>query len=132
MRCLSSSALRITGLLLAATIATAGHAAAAKIEARVVRTLTTDGVRFGGCMVQLDRRIAVLAADLAQPVVLNCPGSWVTFSCSGTHTSKDAAERMFESAKSAFSLEKTIVLEVTDTKKHHGHCYAQRVDVKKN
>lgn len=83
-------------------------------------------------MVQLNRNIAILAANLPEPVVLNCPGSWVTFSCSGVHTTKEAGARMFESAKMGFEQEKTLVLEVTDEKKHHGHCYARRIDVKKD
>ena len=124
--------MRIAIAFFAIAAATAGHAASAKIEAKVVRTLTTDGTRFGGCMVQLNHRIATLAAELRQPVMLECPGAWVTFSCSGTHTKVEAADRMFESAKMAFALDRTVVLEVTDAKKHHGHCYAHRVDVKKN
>lgn len=109
----------------------ATYAASAKIEAKAVRTLATDGTRFGGCMVQLDRNLAVVAAELPDPVALNCPGAWVTFSCSGTHTTKDAAARMFDSAKMGFELGRTLVLEVTDERTHHGHCFARRVDVKR-
>lgn len=125
-------ALRLVASSTALLVGVFGYAASAKIEAKALRTLATDGERFGGCMIQLNRNLAALAAELPDPVVLNCPGSWVTFSCSGTHTTKDAAARMFDSAKMAFELEKTVVLEVTDEKKHHGHCYARRVDVKKN
>ena len=117
---------------LAIVVVPAIHAASAKITAKALRTLATDGDRFGGCMVQLNRNVAVLAANLPEPVVLNCPGSWVTFSCSGRHTTKEAAARMFESAKMGFELDKTLILEVTDEKKHHGHCYARRIDVKKD
>ena len=103
------------------------HADAAleRIEAKATRTLTTGDGRFGGCMVQLDESLADAG--------LNCPNSnWVTFSCTGVHTSKDEGFRMFESAQMAFALDKTLVLEVDDSKKHNGHCYARRVDVKKN
>ena len=97
------------------------HSATARIEALVVRTLTTDDGRFGGCMVRLDRRIADAGLD--------CPNSWVTFSCSGVHTTQTEAVRMFESAQLAFVQELTAMLEVTDGQKHHGFCYATRVDV---
>ena len=98
-------------------------AAVERIEAKAQRTLTTGDGRFGGCMVQVDQGLADAG--------LNCT-NWVTFSCTGVHTSKDEGFRMFESAQMAFALDKTIVLEVTDEKKHNGHCYARRVDVKKN
>ena len=123
---------RVPAVLGALAIAATSHAVSAKIEAKAVRTLATDGARFGGCMVQLNRKVAVLAANLPEPIALDCPGHWVTFSCAGTHTTKDAALRMFESAKMGFELDKTLVLEVTDERKHNGHCYARRVDVKKN
>ena len=96
-------------------------AAIERIEAKVLRTLTSGDGRFGGCMVQLDQSLADSG--------LRCT-NWVTFSCTGVHTSKDEGFRMFESAQMAFALDKTIVLEVDDLKKHNGHCYARRVDVK--
>ena len=102
----------------------AAQAAVERVEGKAVRTLTTGDGRFGGCMVQLDNRLA--------DVGLNCPSSWVTFSCTGVHTTKEDGSRMFDSAQMAFSLDKTIVVEVNDHKKHNGHCYARRVDVKKN
>ncbi|MCY3814640.1 MAG: hypothetical protein OXH15_22910 [Gammaproteobacteria bacterium] len=118
--------------VLAVFVVPASHAATAKITAKALRTLATDGDRFGGCMVQLNRNVAVLAANLPDPVVLNCPGSWVTFSCSGIHTTKEASARMFDSAKMGFELDKPLILEVTDEKKHQGHCYVRRIDVKKD
>ncbi len=72
-------------------------------------------------MVRLDRRIDEAGLD--------CPGSWVTFSCSGVHTTRTEAVRMFESAQLAFTHQHTAMFEVTDEKKHNGHCYATRVDV---
>ena len=115
------AALGWTLLLLSAAGA---HGAVERLEGKAVRTLTTGDGRFGGCMVQLNKRFAETG--------LNCPGSWVTFSCTGVHTSKEDGSRMFDSAQMAFSLDKTIVVEVDDGKKHNGHCYARRVDVKKN
>ena len=113
----------VLGVFLVLLSAVHVSAAIERIEAKAIRTLTTGDGRFGGCMVQLDESLSDAG--------LNCT-NWVTFSCTGEHTSKDEGFRMFESAQMAFALDKTIVLEVTDEKKHNGHCYARRVDVKKN
>jgi len=107
----------VTGLV----AALGAGAAPERINAGAKRTLTTDDGRFGGCMVQLDERIANAGLD--------CPGSWVTFSCSGVHTSPDEGFRMFESAQMAFALDRELMVEVPDEMKHNGHCYARRVDV---
>ena len=116
---------RALGSALVLFWAVVADAAVERIEGKAVRTLTTGDGRFGGCMVQLEKRLAEAG--------LNCPGNWVTFSCTGVHASKEEdGSRMFESAQLAFSLDKTIVVEVDDEKKHNGHCYARRVDVKKN
>ena len=101
--------------------ATPLHGGTERIEALVVRTLTTDDGRLGGCMVRLDKRLNEAGLD--------CPGSWVTLSCSGVHTTATEAVRMFASAQLAFSQQLTAMFEVTDEKKHSGHCYATRVDV---
>lgn len=116
-------ALRVLGGALVMLSAIHASAEVARIEGKAVRTLTTGDGRFGGCMVQMDQRLADAGLDCTK---------WVTFSCTGVHTSKDEGFRMFESAQMAFALDKTLVLEVRDDKKHNGHCYAQRVDVKKN
>lgn len=115
-------AVLVSALLLLSAVG--AEAAVERVEAKAVRTLTTGDGRFGGCMVQLNKRLS--------EVGLNCPGTWVTFSCTGVHASKEDGSRMFDSAQMAFSLDKTIVVEVNDEKKHNGHCYARRVDVKKN
>ena len=111
---------RIAGVL-ALLAALATSAATERIETYAKRTLTTDDGRFGGCMVQIDQRVADSGLD--------CPGSWVTFSCSGVHTSPDEGFRMFESAQMAFALNRPLMVEVTDEKKHNGHCYGRRIDV---
>lgn len=58
---------------------------------------------------------------------LDCPASWVTFSCTGKYTSKAEGFRMFESAQMAFALDKIVHVEITDEKKHNGFCYAGRI-----
>ena len=113
----------VLGVIFSLLSAVSAGAAVERIETKAVRTLTTGDGRFGGCMVQVDQSLADSG--------LSCT-NWVTFSCTGVHTSKDEGFRMFESAQMAFALDKTIVLEVDDSKKHNGHCYARRVDVKKN
>jgi hypothetical protein len=98
-----------------------GQATTKSVSGNVLRTLVADKERFGGCMVKLDKTLANYGLD--------CPGGWVSFSCSGTYTPKDIAYRMFDSAQMSFSLGKQVMVEVDDTKKHNGYCYSRRIDV---
>ena len=92
-------------------------------DVEVRRTLTVADERFGGCMVAL----SVSPSESG----LDCPTSkWVTFSCTGTHTSKSNALRMYDSAQLAFVTGRTVLVWVDDTKKHNGHCFVDRIDVK--
>jgi hypothetical protein len=97
------------------------EAATASVQATVERTLVADADRWGGCMA----RVNVTLADLG----LDCYSRWVTFSCSGVHTTKDIAYRMFDSAQMALALDKQVWLSITDQKKHNGYCFADRIDV---
>ena len=98
------------------------QAATSEIVAEVRRTLTAADDRWGGCMVIL----SVSPADKG----LDCPETgWVTFSCSGTHTSKSNALRMYDSALLAFVTERTVRVWVDDTRKHNGYCFVTRIDV---
>ena len=110
-------------MMLSMGLVTVGHASTASVKANVKRTLVADNGRWGGCMVLLDKIIADTG--------LNCPGGWVSFSCDGVFTTKDVAYRMFDSAQMAYSLGQRVVVWVDDTKKHNGHCYANRIDVLK-
>lgn len=93
-------------------------------DATVTRTLASEDDRFGGCMARLDKS----AAD--EGLNVECPASpWVTFSCSGVHTSKSNALRMFDSAQMAFALGRTVRVEVDDSRKHNGFCFVRRIDV---
>lgn len=112
---------KIVLCLLLAAITPASHATVVFVNASVVRTLVADEDRFGGCMAKLDKVLASFGLD--------CPGTWVSFSCSGTFTPKDNAYRMFDSAQMALALGKTVAVQVDDTKKHNGNCYARRIDV---
>ena len=115
-------------LLFALPLSAPGVAETANFSASVTRTLVTtetnsDGsVRFGGCMVLLD--VSPSASNL------NCPGgNWVTFSCSGDHTSRSNAMRLLDSAQLAFVARRRVRIFVDDSMKHNGWCFAYRVDV---
>ena len=93
-----------------------------QVVAEVRRTLTVADESFGGCMVML----SVSPSEMG----LSCPESrWVTFSCTGTYTSKSNALRMYDSAQLAFVTGRRVLVWVDDTKKHNGHCFASRIDV---
>ena len=57
--------------------------ASPKVKGLVKKTTIADDGRWGGCMAQLDQELADYG--------LNCPGSWVTFSCSGVYAEKGEA-----------------------------------------
>ena len=114
--------LRIAGpMLLAAWVSVVYADIVAVRNAEIERTLVSDEGRFGGCMVRLNKELADFG--------LNCPSSWVSFSCSGEFTTKDVAHRMFDSAQMAFALGYRVTVLVDDTKLHNGYCYANRIDV---
>ena len=107
--------------LLALLVTSYTHAATGVVQGNVDRTLVAGDGRWGGCMVYLDVKI--------NTVLPSCPSNWVSFSCTGNFTTKDAANRMFDSAMMAKALGKSVKVIVDDTKKHNGYCYAWRVDV---
>lgn len=98
-------------------------AAIESFEATVTRTLSVADERFGGCMVAL----SVAPSDQG----LDCPAGqrWVTFSCSGTHTSKSSAMRMLDSAQLAFVTGRSVLVWVDDSKTHNGYCFVERIDI---
>lgn len=91
----------------------------------VVKTSVSDGMRFGGCMAEL--------SAAPSTVGLTCDERdrpWVTFSCSGEHTSKADGLRMFDSAQMAFALGRQVDIWVDDARKtRDGFCFATRIDV---
>ena len=74
-------------------------------------------------MARLDEKIAVQREEL------DCPGVWVSFSCSGVFTTKDIAFHLFDSTQMAYSLGKRVKIFIDDTRKHNGFCFGSRVDV---
>jgi hypothetical protein len=91
-------------------------------KATIKRTLIQDGI-FGGCMIQLDNDIA--------DVGLVCPSNWVSLDCDGVYGSTLSAQRAFDSAQMAFVLNKSVLVQVDDSKKHNNFCVAVRIDVLK-
>lgn len=110
-------------LLLVATPMSVGQATTVSIDTHITRTLVSADGRFGGCMAALD--VAPSASGL------DCPAGskWVTFSCTGEHTSTADALRMYDSAQLAFVTGRRVLVWVDDTRKHNGHCFASRIDV---
>lgn len=114
----------LTTLFLAAlTSSLPVYAIEGVLAAKVNRTLVTGNTTFGGCMAMLDK--AINTASNAP----NCPGNWVSFSCTGPFTSKDMAFHLLDQAQLGLALNKQVTVVVDDTKKHNGICYAYRIDV---
>jgi hypothetical protein len=99
------------------------YAVQGTLTAKVSRTRVTGDSTFGGCMAMLDKPIN--AASNA-PI---CPSSWVSFSCTGTFTSKDMAFQLLDQAQLALALNKQVMVTVDDTKKHNDYCFASRIEV---
>lgn len=117
-----TTAFVLIGLLSLSPLTNGLRADTLMIEAEVKRTLTTANGDWGGCMVAL----SVSPADEG----LNCPSAgWVTFSCTGEHTTKSKAMLMFDSAMLAFAMGRKVRVWVDDTKKHNGYCFVSRIDV---
>lgn len=93
-----------------------GHAATAGVYAKIIKMVLADKGRYGTCLVKLDANLAASG--------LNCPGNHVTFSCSGDFQGRDVAWRMYDTAQMAYTLDNTIYVEVDDSRKHNGFCFA--------
>ena len=91
------------------------------VAGKVTRTLLADDGRFGACMILLNVSLASQGLD--------CPGGWVTFSCSGEFQAKDVAWRMFDSGQMALALGNTVWVYVDDTRKHNGYCFGEGINV---
>ena len=76
---------------------------------------------YGHCMILIDKSLSGYGLD--------CPSRWVSLSCDGTFNPKDIAFRKLDQAQMAFALNRTIKVNVDDTKKHNGYCFGERVDI---
>lgn len=114
--------IRLMLILMLSLSALAASAQTARVESEIARTLAHEGPQFGGCMVLLN-------VELRRETGVDCKTKWVTFSCTGDFVNKDAAMRLFDSAKMAFALNKKVMITVDDTRKHNGFCFGQRIEV---
>jgi hypothetical protein len=75
----------------------------------------------------IDKRLSDFGLDSPEVSWLK-EASWLSLSCSGTFTTKDVAYRMLDSAQMAYALGRPVLIQVDDTKKRNGYCYASRID----
>ena len=108
-------------VLLLGAFGAALHADVVSITTKISRTMVVADDRWGGCAAQL----SVAPADEGLP---NC-GKWVTFSCTGVHTSKSRALVMFDQAQMAFALDRRVRVFVDDSKTHNGICFVNRIEL---
>jgi hypothetical protein len=102
-------------------LAFAGSALAANryYEATVTRTAVHES-NFGVCMA----KVSPSPSDEG----LNCKPDWVSFSCSGDFNSKEIGQQKLSAAQLALMTGDLVKINVDDTRKHNGYCYAQRID----
>ena len=112
--------IRLLGFLILMCVATTSLGVTRALNTTVTSTLS-DISKFGGCMAYLQ--------DRPDGVGLDCPGKFVTFSCTGDFAGKDAAKRNFEMAQIAYLTSRKVRVYVDDTKKHNGYCLASRIDL---
>jgi hypothetical protein len=87
---------------------------------KVDRILLSGDNLYGGCMARLSKPIASTGLD--------CPDSWVSFSCTGEFSSKTEAQRLLSGAQLAYVSGNDVLVAVTDSFKHNGYCVAYRLD----
>lgn len=102
---------------------TSAFGAGAQIVATVTRTLVQPDGTFGGCM-------AALSVSPSS-VLPSCLPNWVTFSCTGDFGDVVLAYRELDQAQLALAGDHQVVVQVDDSRKHNGYCYASRIDVLK-
>lgn len=98
-------------------------AAQAAIFAKVNEVLLVADDTWGGCMAKLSVNPA--------SVLPACAPEWVTFSCSGHHTTELRAYRLLDQAQLALATGKSVRLVVQDSKTHNGYCFAWRLDIQR-
>jgi len=101
-----------TGILLASASIPA-HSAE-WVSGTITRTIS-DGMNFGGCMIKLSSGGT------------DCPSNWVSLDCNGGY--HGAGERNYSTALMAFSLNKSVSVQVDPAKKYASYCVATRIDV---
>ena len=116
---MASTMTRLICLLIAISASGQTQSAQAWLTTKITRNLV-GSVNYGGCMIRVD--------TLPSTVLADCP-DWVTFSCSGDFNSKAEGNLKLQSAQLGLLTGYQIYLQIDDTKKHNGYCYARRIDV---
>lgn len=104
---------------LALTLASNAALAAMENQQTTVLRMLVDDTEFGHCM--------VLIRDM--PATLDCPGNWVTASCSGDFNSSSVGWRKMEVAQMAQALNKQIFIRIDDARRHNQHCFLKRIQL---
>ena len=92
------------------------------VVGKVIRVLATHN-RWGNCMAYMNIKSPSLSCS-----------NWVTFDCEGqlTGNSKSAANRKWDVAQLALVTKNRVRVEVDDSKKINGQCFANRFDLYNN
>ena len=100
--------------------ASAVNAATGWVQNTKVTKVSSHHELFGGCMAYLSKKNTSL--DCSQ---------WITFDCTGEldGNTKSDGNRKFNSAQLALVTGNKVKVQVTDSKKINGQCFATRVDV---
>ncbi len=106
----------IVSIILLASVVQTAQAQLIQAQGTITRTLNETTSNFGGCMIALSSSIGG-----------NCVDPWVSLDCSGTFSS--SGDRLYATAMVAFSLNKSVFVEVDDTQVHGGFCVVKRLDV---
>lgn len=104
-------------LLLSMLAAAQAHAGLRTYDNLTISKLLISNDNYGGCMAKIDTSITYCADD------------WISFGCTGEFNDATLAWRMYDQAQMAFSLGKTIRLDVENHEKYNGFCTAKRIDV---
>lgn len=115
-----SGKLKLISTVFLLSLSSSVFAATSYVETRVDKLLIGEPTLFGGCMAQMENRI--------DSTGLNCPGKWVSFSCSGDFHTKDLAYKLYDAAQMSLALGNLMRVYVDDTKKHNGYCVAFRIE----
>lgn len=109
-------------VLLAALASSTAWAATARIVSATVNSVLVDAVSYGGCMASL--------SVSPKTLLPGCNATWVSFGCSGEGGS-DAVRgyRMLDQAQLALATNKVVAVNVDDSRKFNGYCFASRIDV---
>lgn len=88
-----------------------------------IERVLIDDVYYGGCMIQVSESISSKLPA--------CNEGWVSLDCRSAfpETTKSIAAHKLSQAQLALVADKTVYLEVTDTRKANGYCLATRIDV---